>query len=319
MKGKAHDKSDKPCQDYSRVERIENSIVAIAADGVGSAAKAEIGSHEAVESIIEYLQMPEVDMSSEGIIYTLKQAYRYALAKIKNRIQEDQGSEWDYDTTLDVGILKNNVLYYGHVGDGGIITRDLSGEYEAITSVQKGSDGSSVIPLRFEECWEFGKKENVCAALLMTDGIWNICNPYLLRFTDKEVYRNIVRILSDYNCYRKDENAELLMQNTVKLFLQNKLTKKEYRKLMISALPDNLKAEEKSVDKSIGKQCYPLGFMENVEDDKTVVAIVNMDIDLFEMPLDYYMEEKWEEYQEKWNRLAYPSLYSEDKEDNKNT
>ena len=313
LKGKAHDKSGKPCQDYSKVEQIDdNIIVAITADGVGSAARAEVGSYEAVEAIMEFLQQNTTDMASGGLLYTLKEAYTYALSRIRKRVQEEQGLEKDYDTTLDVGILKDNVLYYGHVGDGGIIVRNFSGKFEAVTSAQKGADGNSVIPLRFEEHWVFGKKKDVSAVLLMTDGIWDICNPYLLRFADEGVYKNIIRIFSDYNCYRRCENAELLMQDTARLFLQNKLTQKGYRKLLLEALPDNLKKEKNAIAKSIGKRCYPLELMKYVQDDKTVAVIVNTDIDVFEMPQNYYMEEKWGEYQETWNRLAYPGLYADE-------
>ena len=40
--------------------------------------------------------------------------------------------------------------------------------------------------------------------------------------------------------------------------------------------------------------------MENVQDDKTIAAIINTDINVYRMPLEYYMEENWNEYQEKW-------------------
>ena len=321
IKGKSHEISNKPCQDYSKVMRIKDAIIAVTADGVGSAVKAEIGSCLAVESVLDFFKQDSVDMSVGGILYSIKEAYGYALMKIKDRANKEQCLESDYDTTLDVGILLNDALYYGHVGDGGIISRNFAGEYETVTSVQKGDDGISVIPLRFEEYWETGIKENVCAVLLMTDGIWDICNPYLLRFANEGIYKNIVRIFSDYNCYRVQENVQSGMADTVERFLQNKLGELEYRKLLLDALPDNLQKKKRTVDKSISKYCYPLTFMENVQDDKTIAAIINTDINVYRMPLEYYMEENWNEYQEKWNRLAYPSLYQNNKKKNvkKNT
>lgn len=309
VKGKSHEISNKPCQDYSKVTRINDAIITITADGVGSAAKAEIGSSLAVESVVEFFKQDSVDMSEGGILYSIKEAYRYAMMKIKDKASKEQHSERDYDTTLDVGILLQDVLYYGHVGDGGIITRDFEGEYEAVTSVQKGDDGISVIPLRFEEYWETGIKENVSAVLLMTDGIWDICNPYLLRFANKGIYKNIVRIFSDFNCYRGRENAQSVMASTVESFLQNKLDELEYSKLLMDSLPDDMYKNKRIVDESISRYCYPLILMDNVQDDKTISAIVNTDINLYKMPLEYYMEENWNEYQEKWNKLAYPSLY----------
>ena len=52
--------------------------------------------------------------------------------------------------------------------------------------------------------------------------------------------------------------------------------------------------------------------MDNVQDDKTIVALVNAEEDIKNAEGDYYREPDWNALQEAFNRLAYPHLYKEE-------
>ena len=49
--------------------------------------------------------------------------------------------------------------------------------------------------------------------------------------------------------------------------------------------------------------------MQNEQDDKTVVGLLNTDLSLDNKEADYYSEPDWNALQEAWNRKAYPHLY----------
>ena len=65
----------------------------------------------------------------------------------------------------------------------------------------------------------------------------------------------------------------------------------------------------------IKKYNFPLTLMDNVQDDKTIVALVNPEVDITNAEGDYYREPDWNALQEAFNRLAYPHLYKEEVEE----
>jgi hypothetical protein len=77
-----------------------------------------------------------------------------------------------YDTTLTAALYEGKTLYYGHIGDGGIVALYSDGTYELITPRLKGEEASSVIPLRMEDSWVFAKtNQEVVSFAMMTDGL----------------------------------------------------------------------------------------------------------------------------------------------------
>lgn len=180
LQGKSHIKHNIVGQDYSKTVVINEKLtIAAIADGVGQARLAERGSKAAVETAIEYCESTLkkaklYKLNSEVILKVLKNAYATAYNKIIDIATEEDNPLYDYDTTLDIVAYFNSKVIYGHSGDGGIIGLKLNGTYELITKPQNGKDGISVIPLRFNQFWEFGiAKGNFASVLLCTDGVYN--------------------------------------------------------------------------------------------------------------------------------------------------
>lgn len=113
----------------------------------------------------------------------------------------------DYLSTLDIAVLntKSGRLFYAHSGDGGIITRDLYGEYHCITKEQKPQymPANYVYPFHKSDYWEFGQSENVSAVMIITDGLLDVLNMnslntviircihfYVLRFSNLRLHQN---------------------------------------------------------------------------------------------------------------------------------
>ena len=183
QQGESHIKKDLPCQDYSCTKRIthldQEIIIAAVSDGVGSCEYSQIGSKVAVESFIECLTFNienKVEEFSEEIILTiLKHAFHYSLSQINKTSEKDELPFLEYDCTLTGVVYVGDTLYFGHVGDDGIVALYSDGKYEMITERHKGEEANSVFPLRECDTWQFGKHNDVVSCVLMTDGVLDFC------------------------------------------------------------------------------------------------------------------------------------------------
>lgn len=183
QQGESHIKKDLPCQDYSCTKRMthldQEIIIAAISDGVGSCEYSQIGSKVAVESFIECLtfniENKVEEFSEETILTILKHAFHYSLSQINKTSEKDELPFLEYDCTLTGVVYVGNTLYFGHVGDDGIVALYSDGKYEMITERHKGDEANSVFPLREEDTWHFGKRESIASCVLMTDGVLDFC------------------------------------------------------------------------------------------------------------------------------------------------
>ncbi len=277
IQGDSHIKTNTPCQDASRVERFENGLViAAVADGVGSAKNAQIGSKLAVNTVIDFCikNMPikeNAEIPKEDLLALLKIAYYKAFKNIWNLAKKKQEDLHSYDTTLDTVIYDGNTLIYAHCSDGGIIVLDDTGKYSAITERLKGSDGESMIPLRFTNQWIFSHYElPVSAVMIFTDGVYDFVNQKYLEYNWKTpLYINLLRQFADRNA-----------------ILSNGNTADEYTEILDNFMKQN--------------------FWKSVSDDKTVVSLINLEK---ETPLteekDYYEEPDWEKIKKNIDKKLY--------------
>lgn len=183
QQGESHLKKDLPCQDYSCTKRMthldQEIIIAAVSDGVGSCEYSQIGSKVAVESFIECLtfniENKVEEFSEETILTILKHAFHYSLSQINKTSEKDELPFLEYDCTLTGVVYVGDTLYFGHVGDDGIVALYSDGKYEMITDRHKGEEANSVFPLREEDTWQFGKCKNIASFVLMTDGVLDFC------------------------------------------------------------------------------------------------------------------------------------------------
>ena len=183
--------------------------------------------------------------------------------------------ENQYDTTLSFVAYVKDTIYFGQSGDSGIIALKKTGEYFAVTEQQRDENGC-VFPLCFKEKWAFGKVDEVASVLLATDGMLETLFPSLL-FGEKV---NIYVVLAQY-----------LMDNTSLGFSEE---------------------NENEVEQKIAQFVANIGETQ-VNDDKTVVCVLNTDVESSRMEDDYYKVPDWgalkRKKDEEFRRLAYPHLY----------
>ena len=315
--GKSHIERGTDCQDSHAIKELDNGwIIAAIADGVGSAKNSGIGSHIAVESVVNFCEKYfPWNGSLLSIKSMLRTSYNYAFNQIICESQKSQESIESYDTTLTTVVYDGSRIVYAHSGDGGIIGLNTFGDYIPITKPLKGKDGVSVIPLRFGDSkWIIESyEEDLAAVLLVTDGMLDIITPYLLRNNKDNISGIYVPLASFFMEPRGFINSADLKNiiQSIKDFVnsQENYNPLEFysrlRSIYFAVLDD--KADD--VIENITNTNVPITLMESVRDDKTVVALINNSLQTDIKQLEYYSEPDWQQKQEAWNRIAYPHLY----------
>ncbi|MDR3343161.1 MAG: protein phosphatase 2C domain-containing protein, partial [Treponema sp.] len=255
--GDAHLADKNPvCQDANAVKSLANGwVIAVIADGLGSAKYSDVGSRTAVEVVARFVEEHLPDKwHDESLKSLLQTAYHAAFKSIKKIAAQREHNIKEYDTTLTTLIYNGTNVVYGHVGDGGIIALSPYGDFSMLTTAQKGEEFNVVVPLRMgPDNWVFGTaRESACALLMMTDGIYDIACPWLLAKQKPPIYIHYVRDFMDTNILAVKtptdfENA----QEEIKSFFTSKDSKQ-------------------------------------ITDDKTIVGIINTDVTPEVKPEQYY-------------------------------
>lgn len=328
VRGKSHVTSDTVCQDSNKTGRLKSGyFMGIVADGVGSAAHSEIGSSLAVNSLYAYCnEYIKRTSRTEDIEAVMRAGYEYAMKQIQQYVEKNQGSIQEYDTTLSAVVYDGNSLVYGHAGDGGIIVRCQNGKSKTITQRQKGADGRSVRPLRSGSAsWEFGNisDEGIVAVLLVTDGMLDeVIQPVLInlpgsrmalaknQFSRDKVYVTATEFfMNPYSVYlnRNVKDPDSLMAH----FLSGDLEKKD-QNIFLDCVVNGYKhmLNTSAVDlirKSIEQYHYAVWALNEVSDDKSVVAIINEKGKVSSAEEKYYKEPDWNERKKRYTELLYGS------------
>lgn len=324
--GKSHINKGTCCQDSHMIKELDNGwIVAAVADGVGSAKNSQIGSSIAAKTVIEFCAecMPW-DYSVIGIKSMLRTAYNYAFKQIINESEKSGEPLESYDTTLTTVIYDGHRIIYGHSGDGAIIGLTIYGDYVQITKPQKGVDMISVLPLRSGyTVWSIDSyDEELAAVMIMTDGMLDgtLC-PYLLKLSNKsEVYTPIATFFSDPVGFtdnkKESENIKKIIEDFITA--EEEYKSEGFYSRLESIYKKKFKEDAFDIIAGLKDKNYPCTFMQSVQDDKTMVALINTDNPVDIKEIDFYSEPNWDKLQEKWNRRAYPHLYTEEQTKEKN-
>lgn len=184
QQGESHVVSNTVCQDYSvsrtvklRHKRKMLSISAVA-DGVGSCQYSHYGSktavEEAIQNIEEHLEVT-YPQGTDAMIALIRNSFALALKKIEECADAMEMPFPLFDTTLTIAVFDGNRVWYGHIGDSGIVALFKNATYSLITHRHKGEEANSVYPLPNKSLWEFGTIDEVVSFVLMTDGVLDFC------------------------------------------------------------------------------------------------------------------------------------------------
>jgi hypothetical protein len=278
MDGTYHLKNNIVCQDaHSIIKLSDDMVIAAVADGLGSAEHSDVASRLAADLSTTYCkENVNQESSTDVIIDSIKTSFSKALKAIENEAENQENPIEQYDTTISLAVLINDTLYYGHSGDSGIVALTVDGAYEKVTEQQRDED-NRVFPLFFQDKWEFGVFEKkVCSVFLATDGMLEPLFPFLIKNEKVSIHVNLAQFFMDNKSLCIDEVGEDAVKTRIEDFIKN--------------IPD-----------------------EQVNDDKTVVVLINTAITPNLQADEYYEEPNWVElkrkHDEEWKRLAYPHLF----------
>ena len=182
QQGEGHIQRNQPCQDSSvgRLIQMEKAgcqaVVCAIADGVGGCTFSHFGAQAAVNAVLNYLEEKlsmEETVEDTRILSFLRESFSYAVSQVEKTADERQLPFAQMDSTLTCSIyMADGSLWYGHVGDDGLVALYTDGTYEKITRRDKGEAENEVYPLRDRSMWSFGKAPKpVASAVLLTDGV----------------------------------------------------------------------------------------------------------------------------------------------------
>jgi len=281
--GAYHIKNDVVCQDSHKIVKCgDNMIIAAVADGLGSEQYTDVASRLAADIATAYCaENIKKDDESRDILDTIRASFMISQRCIE-KTAEDNGHDIDqYDTTLSLAVVIDDALYYGHSGDSGILVMAADGAFYKVTE-QQHDDMGRVYPLAFEEHWIFQKYERkVVSVLLATDGMLESFFPIYIRKEKVNIHVPLARFFMDRDLLHIAEDGEDAVSSRMEKFL---------------------------------KEINPV----QVSDDKTIVALINVSAECEKQPDDYYKEPDWEKLKKKfndeWRRAAYPDLYKDEDE-----
>lgn len=249
------------CQDAAGTVCLENGWMAAAvADGLGSAARSDIGSTVAVDTVLDFVKryIPQ-QWENESMQALLRIAFHTAQRAVAARAQQDKMPLSEYDTTLTAAIYNGRDVVYGHVGDGGIVILNSDGEFDSLTCAQKGEAFNTTYPLASgPKYWTFGNSHgNICGFLMMTDGIYDIACPWPLRDQPQKVYVHFIRPFIDRN-------------------------------ILQASTQEDLKQREAEIAAYFSK------YIPEITDDKTIVGVMDTEVVPRLQPEEYYQIPDWE-------------------------
>lgn len=220
------------------------AIVAAVADGVSSMILSGEGAHLASEAAVD--AAAEAFVRGElapGDASALKGVFERALRAVADVAAGEPAADIaSFACTLCLVVWDGARVWYGNAGDSGAIAADAAGAPFALTHLHRGSLSCQVFPLHDTYHWEFGFAAGAAGVLMATDGM-------LEKFADWEP--GAYGAPTDFN------------RDAIDLFMACDIDVEDVPALCGGAA-DYLRA--------LPATC--------VDDDKTVVALINTEGDL---------------------------------------
>jgi hypothetical protein len=174
--GASHIKSNLPCQDAAAYEVLVSGFAVFAiADGLGSAAKSDLGAKAAVgAALAEVREMVAGEITQKsGIEDMARSAVVAARKELEQTAREAGLTLSDLACTLMVGVILADSVCIAHIGDGAAVAKSADG-LKIVSSPAESEYVNEVVPLTAEnfekEVRVSGAQTGVKAVAAFTDG-----------------------------------------------------------------------------------------------------------------------------------------------------
>jgi hypothetical protein len=141
--GTSHVKNDLLCQDAHHWQVLpDNILVAVVADGAGSASLGKVGAMVATEAAIENISMQEVTRGMLADDEFVRSLLTAAMVAAKKAVEEEAvacGKQTiDLATTLIIMVATPEGAAVAQIGDGVAVAKDFQGNLQALTMPDSG-------------------------------------------------------------------------------------------------------------------------------------------------------------------------------------
>ena len=141
--GTSHVKNDLLCQDAHHWQVLpDNVLVAVVADGAGSASLGKVGAMVATEAAIENISVQEVTRSMLADDEFVRSLLTAAMVAAKKAVEEEAlavGKQTtDLATTLIIMVATPEGAAVAQIGDGVAVAKDFAGNLQALTMPDSG-------------------------------------------------------------------------------------------------------------------------------------------------------------------------------------
>lgn len=186
VKGTSHIKLGTNCQDWHGYKPIKNrGVIAAVADGLGSAKKSDDGARVSVESAIDTLAQSldkTIPLNSDEWKDLIFQSFANARLNLERKATDDGFSVRDYGATLIVGVIVDNWLVIGHIGDGAVVALFDDDSLDVISLPQRGEFANETTPITAPNALNqvrfFSSQKATKAIALLSDGLQSISIEY---------------------------------------------------------------------------------------------------------------------------------------------
>ena len=184
--GTGHIKRSIPCQDAFQydIDEESNSVIVAVADGIGSAAKADIGSSFVVEEVIRCVkeQLEVKDSASECVEEVLLSSIKRTKEGLQVLADSENISVEEFGTTLVVALLDCFGISVAHIGDGAVVLQMADKSLYTLSKPHRGEYENETFSLTSSNAEKFIRistlKEDVRCVALMTDGLQRLSLSY---------------------------------------------------------------------------------------------------------------------------------------------
>lgn len=187
--GAAHDKLGTPCQDRFAIATSvnEDTLIAIVADGAGTASLAHVGAEIAVTTMCSVAQLG-VRADRRDLLAVLREAAALSRQRLVEAATDRQAQPRDLACTLLAVILAPLGGAALQIGDGVIVTRDAKPDWNYVFWPQNGEYANTTFFLSDERALGDAAgcelSDDIQDVALMTDGV----EPLALHFASRSAH-----------------------------------------------------------------------------------------------------------------------------------
>ena len=181
VQGSSHVRSGLPCQDAHRYQIVDNCVIAVVADGLGSASQSDEGARLAVSkalTVLEQVLVVHQPNTTEDWLQILSRAFAQARQNLEQATEISGLPLREYGTTLIVAVLTPTWLAIGHIGDGAVVALLENDTLETVSVPQRGEYANEVTPLTDQNALNLAylsaRPIAVKAVAMLSDGLQNL-------------------------------------------------------------------------------------------------------------------------------------------------